>query len=241
MDILKIYKSNDPVKDISEGFAKIVFLSGIILVITLLIDFSATKYMNYLWDVENGKEKYWDFRDSFEGFFKIMFWVSKVCFIMFYIGMLPILINKKAYIPIIVSTIILAFYNLYTYFDYETFNLVFSPERYKISSLIVHFILLIINLILYIFIYIGSKDKPVKLAGRLLIITAAIDIINIISYSIMFTIDSSHFVERFADVIDSFKFYYSYMSSPIYICALVLMLYQIKLFLNYKEETLFDN
>ena len=241
MSIVNYYKSECSAKDISEGFAKAVFISGIILVATMLIDFCATRYMYYLLDSEHGYGKYWDFIDTFQNYFKVVFWVSKVCFVLFYLGMLPILMAKKAYMPIAISCLILSIYGIYTYFDNETFNLVFSPEKYKISSLAAHCIILAINLLLYLHLYIGSKDKYVNLAGRLLLIACAIEIVNIISYSIMFSIDSSHFTDRFPDVIEMFKFYYSYMSSPIHICALSLMLYQIKLFLKHKEETFFEN
>lgn len=241
MSIVNYYKTESSANDISESFAKIVFVSGVILVTTMLLDFCATRYMYYLLNLEHGYGRYWDFIDNFQDFFKIIFWASKVCFILFYLGMLPILMAKKAYIPIAVSCLLLSIYGTYTYFDNETFNLVFDPEKYKLTSLFAHCIVLIINLILYLYIYIGSKDKHVNLASRLLLITCVIDIVNIISYSIMFSIDSSHFTERFSDFIEMFKFYYSYMSSPIHICALSLILYQIKLFLKHKEETFFEN
>lgn len=234
MSIIDYYKTESSANDISKSFVKIVFISGIILVVTMLLDFCATSYMYYLLNLENDYGRYWDFIDNFQVYFKISYWISKLCFVVFYIGMLPILIHKKAYIPIIVSCLLVFIYSIYTYFDNETFNLVFDPEKYKISSLIANCIVLCIYMVIYLYTYIGGKDRYVNLAGRMLLIIGAINIVNIISYAIMFSIDSSHFTERFSGVIEMFKFYYSYMANPIYICALSLIIYQIKLHLKHK-------
>lgn len=234
MSIVDYYKKGSSSNDVSKSFVKIVFISGIILVTTKLLDFCATKYIYYLWNLEHDYGRYWDFIDNFQVYFQIIYWIAQVCFVVFCIGMIPILMHKKAYIPIAVSCLFVYIYGIYTYFDNETFNLVFDPEKYKISSLIAYCIVLGIKMVFYLYIYIGGKDRYVKLAGKLLLITGAIDIVNIITYSIMFSIDSSHFTERFSDVIEVFNFYYSYMSSPIYMCALSLIIYQIKLFLKHK-------
>ncbi len=238
MSIVNYYRTECSTNDISKNFAKIVFICGIILATTMLLEFCTTKYMCYLLDSEHGSEKYWNFIETFQGLFKVSFWGARVCFLFFYLGMLPILMARKVHVTITISCLILATYLIYTYFDSETFNLVFSPEKYKISCFVASCIMLAINSTFYLYLYIGSRDKYVNLAGRLLLITCAIDIVNITSYSIMFSIDSSHFTERFSDVIKMFKFYYSYISSPIHICALSLMLYQLHLFLKHKKKSL---
>ena len=119
-------------------------------------------------------------------------------------------------------------YSIFNYFYPDTLKLQFTPEAYNVSCLIIHIIYLVLIFVSYFLIYQTSKDDYSKIAGRLLIIAGTIDIINIVAYAIMFTIDSSNFIDRFSSIIDLFKLYYSYMSTPIYIVAVAFLIYQIK-------------
>lgn len=226
MSILLYYKADKP--QVSEAFMKAVMGCGVVFLITMLLDFLAVSYVKYLQSTDNWYWKYAGFIDTYGTVFQINYWLSRLSYLSFFIGLMPILLKKGKYLALTFLFILTTAYSIFNYFYPDTLKLQFTPEAYNVSCLIIHIIYLVLIFVSYFLIYQTSKDDYSKIAGRLLIIAGTIDIINIVAYAIMFTIDSSNFIDRFSSIIDLFKLYYSYMSTPIYIVAVAFLIYQIK-------------
>ncbi len=226
MSVLLYYKLDKP--QISETFMKVVLGLGVIFLVTLVLDFLSVSYVRYLQSTDNWYWRYVSFINTYGTILQVNYWISRLSYLTFFIGLMPILLKKDKYLHLTIIYVIITAYSIYNYFYPDTLKLQFTPEGYKVSCFVIHTIYLVLIFIGYLFFYQTSKDNYSKIAARLLIIVGAIDIINVVTYAIMFTIDSSNFVERFASIIEMFKMYYNYMSTPIYIFAVGLLVYQIK-------------
>ena len=207
---------------------KIVFALGCILIVIAFLNYGIQLYTQSILNSEDGGYfKYAAFYEKYRISLIIAYFIDQIARCSFYIVIVPLLFSTKRWIVIAIVAILSLVYNIFNFFSPETFELYFSVERYKVSSFVLSAFISVAFLIVFFSFFSSAKNKTTKIGSLLWLIAQCIAFIILITYAILFSLDSTYFTENYKTFIDVVKTYNQYISGIIFLLGTILITYEV--------------
>lgn len=211
-----------------SSHVQIVFTLGCILIVIAILNYGIQLYTQSILNSEDGGYfKYAAFYEKHRISLIIAYFIDQIARCSFYIGIVPLLFSTKRWIVIAIVAILVLVYNVFNFFSPETFELYFSVERYKVSSFVLSAFISVSLFVVFLLFFFSARNKTTKMGSLFWLIAQSIAFIILITYAVLFSMDSTYFTENNKTFIDVVRIYNQYISGIIFLLGTILITYEV--------------